>query len=217
MIKLAKLLFEGSGYITQLFGNKLVINGVDIYGQYGLKGHNGIDYGIPNGRKLYSCINGIVKEAQIDPANNYTGGYGNYVKVENNECGVVYAHMMSRSVKVGDVVKAGDVLGLSDNTGNSTGPHLHFGVHPIPRNRQNGYNGYINPFDGSIVQWVDEFEEVKPEEQVQTSKDKVYVEDSVSIEIKEPSEEIGTTDSLFKAIANFIKRLWEAIVRSILG
>jgi hypothetical protein len=53
MIILAKLLFEGSGYITQLFGNKLVINGVDIYGQYGLKGHNGIDYGIPNGRKLY--------------------------------------------------------------------------------------------------------------------------------------------------------------------
>ncbi len=38
----------------------------------------------------------------------------------------IYGHMMDFKVKAGDKVQAGDVIGQSDNTGNSTGPHLHF-------------------------------------------------------------------------------------------
>jgi len=149
MIKLVEKLFEGSGYITQLFGNKLYINSIGIYGQYMLLGHNGIDYSIPTNNELYSCINGKVIEAQVDSYNKCTGGYGMYVKIENSSCGMLYAHMNKLNVKVGDTIKAGHVLGLS-------GTHLHLGVHPIPRNRNNGYNGYINPFDDTLIEWLDE-------------------------------------------------------------
>jgi len=210
MIKLVKELFQGEGYITQLFGNKLIINGVDIYGQYGYLGHNGVDYGIPNGRELYSCINGKVIEAQVDPANNYTGGYGLYVKVDNDECGVIYAHMKTLNVKVGDNIKAGHVLGLSDNTGNSTGPHLHFGVHPIPRNRNNGYNGYINPFDSTKVKWVDSLEEQLPDENVNSPKEEISVADTVYVQVEGIGEEVS--NNLLKAILEFLARLWEAIM-----
>lgn len=145
MIKLVKGLFEGDGVLTQGFGEH-----PEWYKKYGLLAHNGIDYGIPTGRKLYSCIDGEVIEAQLDAT-----GYGNYVKIENDTCGVLYGHLKSFAVKVGDKVKVGQVIGLSNNTGNSTGPHLHFGVFPKPRDRGNGYSGYINPFDKKLVTWLD--------------------------------------------------------------
>jgi murein DD-endopeptidase MepM/ murein hydrolase activator NlpD len=212
-IKLVRGLFQGDGCLTQLFGNKLIINGVDIYCQYGLLGHDGIDYGIPTGRELYSCIDGVVTAACRDPANNYTGGYGIYVKIENAECGVVNAHMKTLNVKAGDTVKAGHLLGLSNNTGNSTGPHLHFGVHPVPRNRNNGYNGYINPLDTALVEWVDSLEEILPNRVIKSSKDSIKVTDTAYIQVEELEEIV--TKSLLDAIVDFIIRLWNAIKCSI--
>jgi len=147
-IKLRKNLFEGNGYLTQRFGEH-----PEWYGVYGLLGHNGIDYGIPTGRELYSCIYGVCTERAYDE-----NGYGNYVKIENDECGVIYAHLKEFKVKVGDKIAAGTILGLSDNTGNSTGPHLHFGVFPKPRDRTNGYAGYIDPL-GKDIEWVDVLED----------------------------------------------------------
>lgn len=148
MIKLQKGLFKGDGRLTQYFGSN-----ASAYAKFGLKGHNGIDYGIPNGTELYSAINGKVTEVAND-----TTGYGKYVKIENDEAGVIYGHMQSWKVKVGDKVKAGQLIGLSNNSGNSTGPHLHFGVFPKPRNRNNGYAGYIDPFDKKLVTWVDKLD-----------------------------------------------------------
>lgn len=144
MIKLKTGFYEGKdvGY-SQYFGEN-----PQAYAQFGLKGHNGIDVPIPTGTRLYSVIDGTVVE-QLNDIN----GYGIYVKIENNECGVLYAHLKSTPLKVGNTVKAGDLVGLSNNTGNSTGPHLHFAVHPKPRDRSNGYAGYIDPL-GSQIEWV---------------------------------------------------------------
>ena len=155
-IKLLNLLYEGpDAPITQRFGNKDVNVGgrviKDYYAKWGLHGHDGLDFGIANNTKLYSCINGEVTEARFDP-----GGYGNYIKVENNDCGALYAHLGAFKVVVGESVKAGELVGLSDNTGNSTGPHLHFGVFPKPRDRENGYNGYIDPLNHNLVEWVED-------------------------------------------------------------
>jgi len=143
-IKLQKGLYEGKdlGY-SQLFGAN-----PQNYAKFKLKGHNDIDVPLPTGTKLTSCINGTVTETLND-----TTGYGIYVKIENEYCGVLYGHLRDFSLKVGDKVKAGDFVGFSGNTGNSTGPHLHFGVFPIPRDRNNGYAGYIDPF-GDQVEWV---------------------------------------------------------------
>lgn len=165
MIRLQKNLFEGEGVLTQGFGENPA-----LYAKFGLKGHNGIDYGIPTGRKLYSCIEGRVIEAQLDAT-----GYGNYVKIERGDCGVIYGHMKSFAVKVGEFVKAGQVIGLSNNTGNSTGPHLHFGVFPVPRDRNNGYAGYIDPFDKKLVEWVDNYyeEESSIESQIEVLQNEI--------------------------------------------
>lgn len=149
-IKLKRGLFEGDYPLSQAFGLH-----PEWYAPFGMKGHNGIDYAVPVGTKLYSAISGTVTEVALDKT-----GYGNYIKIENDECGILYGHMRELSkLAVGTHVKAGDILGYSGNTGNSTGPHLHWSVFPKPRNRNNGYAGYIDPFDKKLVEWVDEYEQ----------------------------------------------------------
>lgn len=180
-IKLQAGLYEGKelGY-SQYFGEN-----PDWYKPFGMKGHNGIDIPTPVGTKLISCINGKVTETAND-----VKGYGIYVKIENDTCGVLYAHLRDFSLKVGDKVKAGDFVGYSGNTGNSTGPHLHFGVFPIPRDRNNGYAGYIDPF-GTQVEWVKSLNnEVKPELSKPVEVVKEKVKEEIKQEIKEEVVEI---------------------------
>lgn len=85
--------------------------------------HKGVDIAVPEGTKLYSAVKGVVKVSQ------YSQSAGNYVTVET-ESGwtVTFMHMNSRAVSVGQVLEQGDFVGLSGNTGNSTGPHLHLQV-----------------------------------------------------------------------------------------
>ena len=88
-------------------------NGIDIIA------HEGACYGDP----AFAAGDGVVVKAE-----RY-GGYGNCVIVDHgNGIQTLYAHFSKISVKVGDVVKAGDEVGKIGSTGNSTGPHLHFEV-----------------------------------------------------------------------------------------
>lgn len=126
--------FDGTFSITQLFGKN-----PQNYAQFGLKGHEGIDYGVPNGTPILAAYDGIVAEA----ANQKQ--YGNYVKLQHAWGETVYAHLDKFSVGEGDNVKAGDVIGQSDNTGNSTGAHLHFGLRINPYSRSDGWAGFSDP------------------------------------------------------------------------
>ena len=108
------------------------------YAQFGILGHNGEDYGTPTGTPILAPHHGTVIEATFD------SGYGNYVKIEDGAQGSVLAHLSKIEVTVGQVVGEGQKIGLSGNTGNSTGPHLHWGYYRIPRNRNNGFLGYID-------------------------------------------------------------------------
>jgi len=112
------------------------------YRRFGLKGHNGTDWALPTGTEVLAPHNGKVLEV----ADEGGDGYGKYIKIESATEGSLVAHLKSSSVRVGQEVKEGDLLGLSNNTGNSTGPHLHWGYFRIPRNRQDGFGGYIDPF-----------------------------------------------------------------------
>ena len=143
-----------SGAISQLFGE----NGLPIYKEMGMLGHNGIDVPHPKGIQIVGSHDGIVIEA--DTVND-AGGMG--VKIATNEeykykaggayFWTVYWHFEKVLVKVGQQVKAGDVLGLGDNTGYSTGSHLHYGLLPCYKKNNyyykyegnNGYLGYIDP------------------------------------------------------------------------
>lgn len=128
--------FNGEYRLTQEWG----VN-PDVYKQFNLKGHNGTDWGLPNGTEVVAPHNGKVLEVAFDST-----GYGNYIKIESGLEGSVLAHLQSFKVKVGDTVNEGQVVALSDNTGFSTGAHLHWGYYRIPRNRQDGFLGFINPF-----------------------------------------------------------------------
>jgi len=86
-------------------------------------GHTGIDIGIPTGTPVKTTMDGRVIHAGWN-----TQGYGNLVIVENGAYRTYYAHLSSIPVSVGDEVKAGTTIGLSGNTGNSTGPHLHYEI-----------------------------------------------------------------------------------------
>lgn len=94
--------------------------------------HEGIDFGVPVGTTVRAARAGKVISA------GGAGGYGLKVDVDHGE-GVVtrYAHMSRIDVRLGQTVAGGAALGLSGNTGESTGPHVHFEV------RRNGVA--VNP------------------------------------------------------------------------
>ena len=85
--------------------------------------HSGIDLAAPANSRIYSTANGIVISAGRD------GSYGNKVDIDHG-FGVVtrYGHMSSISVKKGDKLKKGAVIGVQGSTGRSTGSHLHYEV-----------------------------------------------------------------------------------------
>lgn len=83
--------------------------------------HQGVDLSLQQGTPLYCVFDGKVRFA------GSKSGYGYMVIVRhNNGMETFYGHMSQIDVKPNDIVHAGDVIGLSGNTGRSTGPHLHF-------------------------------------------------------------------------------------------
>ncbi len=90
---------------------------VRIYGRR--KPHLGTDFAAPIGTPIMSTANGVVIKS------TYRRGNGNYVKVKHNATySTQYLHMKKRAVKVGDVVKQGQVIGYIGMTGSTTGPHV---------------------------------------------------------------------------------------------
>lgn len=85
--------------------------------------HAGIDVAAPTGTALRAADSGTVQIA------GWTGGYGNYTCIGHGSgISTCYAHQNSIGVRVGQGVSQGQVIGTVGNTGNSTGPHLHFEV-----------------------------------------------------------------------------------------
>lgn len=86
-------------------------------------GHNGLDWGIPEGTPIRATADGLVTVAGMDST-----GYGLHVRIQHTEWLSIYGHLSRLAVSRDAKVKAGDIIGYSGNTGNSTGPHLHFEV-----------------------------------------------------------------------------------------
>jgi len=85
--------------------------------------HNGIDIDLNKGDKVSAAFDGMVRIAKNG------GGFGNVVIIRHyNGLETVYAHLSKIKVKPGQVVVAGQVIGLGGSTGHSTGSHLHFEV-----------------------------------------------------------------------------------------
>ena len=97
-------------------------------------GHRGMDFSVPVETNVYTPASGTVKSVWTD------GSCGNGLKISHADgYETIYCHLSYATVKTGDHVDAGCVVAKSGNTGNSTGPHLHYGI------KHN--NDYIDPTD----------------------------------------------------------------------
>jgi len=85
--------------------------------------HEGIDFVAGTGTPVIAAAGGVVVTAERHPQ------YGNLIEIDHgNEFSSRYAHLSKLNVKAGQIVRRGDRIGASGNTGRSTGPHLHFEV-----------------------------------------------------------------------------------------
>lgn len=91
----------------------------------GLHGHNGVDYGAPIGTSIIAAADGEVMISRT----GWNGGYGTYIVIKHaNGTQTLYGHMSQLLVSPGERVVKGQVIGKMGNTGQSTGPHVHFEV-----------------------------------------------------------------------------------------
>lgn len=120
-------LYGSGGFIWPTIGHTL--SGNDFWA-----GHLAIDIGLVVGEPISASDSGVVVFAGWA-----TGGYGNVVVIDHgNGYQTLYAHLSGVTSGCGQSVVQGQTIGLGGNTGNSTGPHLHFEV------RLNG--GFVNPW-----------------------------------------------------------------------
>ena len=106
-------------WITSMFGGRQSPGGI------GSTNHKGVDIGTPMRTPILAAKSGTVTWA------SWNGGYGECVIIYHGKGNsTLYGHLDNGAynVKVGDTVRQGDVIAWSGTTGNSTGPHLHFGI-----------------------------------------------------------------------------------------
>ncbi|UIX31858.1 M23 family metallopeptidase [Streptomyces sp. GQFP] len=90
--------------------------------------HSGQDFAVPSGTKVFAAHGGTVVKAGGNGAGDGSA-YGNAIVIKHgNGTYSQYAHLSKINVKVGQVVATGQRIALSGNTGNSSGPHLHFEI-----------------------------------------------------------------------------------------
>lgn len=146
---------------------------VSLYGASGMKGHNGTDMFGATGTPIYSATDGFVEEVENDPNRGLGLGIITNDKFEfesgEYQAKVRYWHLQKFNVVKGQSVKQGDLIAWADNTGYSSGSHLHLELKPVAKNskgifynvlQDNGYYGAINPapyFDGTYAEKAPEF------------------------------------------------------------
>jgi murein DD-endopeptidase MepM/ murein hydrolase activator NlpD len=120
-------------------GWSMPISPSGITSQFGMRHyrwHYGTDLKLETGDPVVAAFDGIVRIRMYD-----AGGYGNYLVIRHyNGVETLYGHLSKQEVEVGQLVRAGERIGLGGSTGRSSGPHLHFEVR---------YEG--NPIDPEFV------------------------------------------------------------------
>lgn len=127
--------------ITQPFG----VNAA-FYRPFGLPGHEGIDFQAPEGSRIFAVAPGRVSFVQRTIGTPQTNPYGLHVIVDHEEgYQTVYAHLSGLRARMNTDVAAGDLLGLSGNTGNSRGAHLHLTLKKRGATFENWPNNIVDP------------------------------------------------------------------------
>ena len=127
---------SGGFFSRPISGGTITCQGYYSSGKF----HGAIDYGVSVGTPVYAAADGVVMSTA-----NLQNSYGTYVVIRHaNGLQSYYCHGTRGSIRVspGQIVSRGQQIMLSGNTGNSTGPHLHFEVRKSPYN----YNGYATGY-----------------------------------------------------------------------
>jgi len=146
--------------ISQGFGPKYTKKSLlPFYNSIGLRAHNGTDFVLKRGEKIYwDCdVRGTVWKMSTDPK----AGIGVSIITDDKDGRMkhIFWHLLENGIKckLGQVLETGDLIGLGDSTGMSTGDHLHRGLKRVDENNKtlnhgNGYWGAIDmsPFFSNI-------------------------------------------------------------------
>ncbi|OEV02939.1 hypothetical protein AN216_15460 [Streptomyces oceani] len=113
--------YGSPGSWTRPLSNPEVSETYGARGDWAAGHHTGVDFAVPTGTPVRSVGDGTVVFS------GDSGAYGELIVVQMRDgTYTLFAHLSERDVHKGDQVRAGTSLGKSGNTGNSTGPHLHF-------------------------------------------------------------------------------------------
>lgn len=139
----------GTPLITQGFGQN-----PDVYGAFNLAGHNGIDFGVPEGTLVYAPHDGVATVKD-----DGTTGYGLQVIIEDAKRRSVLAHLSQSLVQNGQQIYQGDPVAKSGKSGMATGPHLHWTYkilkNGVVQNKDNGYDGAVDVTEFTRL-WLDQ-------------------------------------------------------------
>lgn len=123
---------DPAGYRLPFTGQRTVTQGPGCGATHVGRSSEAIDYSMPNGTAIKATYGGVVAAAGW---NNQ--GFGNLIQIDHGPSPIkrsYYGHLQSMFVSPGVSVSKGQHIGNSDNTGNSTGPHLHFEVRNVSTN-----------------------------------------------------------------------------------
>jgi len=131
--------FLGNYPISQKFGNRPDMQTKPVYSKWSITGHDGLDFALPTATKVLAVYKGeVIQSGENDD-------YGISITIKHSWGTSLYAHLQKSFVQLNDKVIKGKVIALSDQTGFTTGPHLHFAIRLKGWDPNNGYLGYCNP------------------------------------------------------------------------
>jgi murein DD-endopeptidase MepM/ murein hydrolase activator NlpD len=132
--------FSGNFPVTFSFGQQSDNEEIKKkFQEWGIVGHNGLDFGLSAGNEVFACESGKV----IQSGDN--GDFGISITIQHSWGQSVYAHLQETKAKEGDEIGVNKVIGLSGATGAAFGEHLHFAIKPNNPDPNNGYLGFIDP------------------------------------------------------------------------
>ena len=134
-VTLQRPLPDGIGRVSQWFGEN-----PDWYAKFGMAGHPGIDYAVPVGTPVLAAHAGRCTIGD-DPT-----GYGTFIRITSfdDDMQTLYGHLNAVLVTQGERVERGQSIGNSGDTGNSTGPHVHWGL-KLLKGRNPAYRDWVDP------------------------------------------------------------------------
>ena len=96
---------------------------------YGSKGHLGLDLRTVHNQEVYCIQRGVVNQIDTDPRSGLDVRI--ISTIENRKFKHIYEHLMGYQCKIGDIIETGQLVGWADNTGYSSGDHLHLQVEEL--------------------------------------------------------------------------------------